>query len=90
MKIAVAGGTGVAGRPTVEALRALGHEPVVIARSTGVDLVSGTGLADALVRVPGAAGRAMATGAALPDEPGQRGTQTFAAWLGEQQARGTL
>jgi uncharacterized protein YbjT (DUF2867 family) len=48
MKIAVAGGTGVAGRPTVDALRALGHEPVVIARSAGVDLVSGKGLAEAL------------------------------------------
>jgi uncharacterized protein YbjT (DUF2867 family) len=48
MKIAVAGGTGVAGQPTVDALRALGHEPVVIARSAGVDLVSGHGLAEAL------------------------------------------
>lgn len=48
MKIAVAGGTGVAGRATVEALRALGHEPVVIARSAGIDLVSGKGLADGL------------------------------------------
>jgi uncharacterized protein YbjT (DUF2867 family) len=49
MKIAVAGGTGVAGRATVEALRALGHEPVVVARSAGIDLVSGKGLADGLV-----------------------------------------
>jgi RNA polymerase sigma-70 factor (ECF subfamily) len=49
MKIAVAGGTGVAGRATVEALRALGHEPVVLARSAGIDLVSGTGLAEGLV-----------------------------------------
>lgn len=48
MKIAVAGGTGVAGRPTVEALRALGHEPVVVARSAGIDLVSGKGLAEGL------------------------------------------
>ena len=48
MKIAVAGGTGVAGRPTVEALRALGHEPVVLARSTGVDLLSGQGLLESL------------------------------------------
>lgn len=49
MKIAVAGGTGVAGRATVEALRALGHEPVVLARSAGIDLVSGKGLAEGLV-----------------------------------------
>ena len=48
MKIAVAGGTGVAGRATVAALRAAGHEPVVLARSTGADLVSGAGLAEGL------------------------------------------
>ena len=42
------------------------------------------------VRVPGATGKAMATGAGLPDRPGLRGTQTFADWLTEQRARGTL
>ena len=47
-RIAVAGGTGVVGRHVVEALARAGCEPVVLARSTGVDLVSGTGLADAL------------------------------------------
>jgi uncharacterized protein YbjT (DUF2867 family) len=40
MKVAVAGGTGVVGRWTVSALRQVGNEPVVLARSTGVDLVS--------------------------------------------------
>lgn len=48
MKIAVAGGTGVAGRQVVEVLRARGHEPVVLARGEGVDLVSGAGLDRAL------------------------------------------
>jgi uncharacterized protein YbjT (DUF2867 family) len=48
MKVAVAGGTGVVGRWTVSALRQAGNEPVVLARSTGVDLVSGDGLAGAL------------------------------------------
>ena len=48
MKIAVAGGTGVAGRWTVDALRAGGHEAIVIARSAGVDLVTGEGLEVAL------------------------------------------
>jgi uncharacterized protein YbjT (DUF2867 family) len=48
MRIAVVGGTGVAGRPTVEALRAAGHEPAVVARSSGVDLLSGEGLDAAL------------------------------------------
>jgi uncharacterized protein YbjT (DUF2867 family) len=42
------------------------------------------------VRLPGAAGKAMAAGGTLPDRPGQRGTQAFAAWIGEQQASGTL
>jgi uncharacterized protein YbjT (DUF2867 family) len=51
MKIAVAGGTGVAGRWTVEALRADGHEVIVIARSAGVDLVTGDGLDAALAGV---------------------------------------
>lgn len=33
------------------------------------------------VRLPGAAGRAMATGGLLPVEPGSVGKQTFAEWL---------
>jgi uncharacterized protein YbjT (DUF2867 family) len=48
MRIAVAGGTGVVGRYVVETARAAGHEPVVISRSGGVDLFTGTGLAGAL------------------------------------------
>jgi len=48
MRIAVAGGTGVVGRYVVEAAQAAGHETVVISRSAGVDLVTGSGLADAL------------------------------------------
>ena len=48
MKIAVAGGTGVVGAYTVAAARAAGHETVALARSSGVDITSGTGLAAAL------------------------------------------
>jgi len=51
MKIAVAGGTGAVGRHVVNAVRAAGHEPVVLSRSTGVDVISGDGLAVALVDV---------------------------------------
>jgi uncharacterized protein YbjT (DUF2867 family) len=51
MKIAVAGGTGVAGRWTVDALRAGGHEAIVIARSAGTDLVTGEGVEAALAGV---------------------------------------
>lgn len=48
MRVAVAGGTGVVGRPTVAALDAAGHETVVLSRSRGVDVLAGTGLAAAL------------------------------------------
>ena len=46
--IAVAGGTGVLGRQVVDAVRRRGLTSVVIARSAGIDLVSGDGLDDAL------------------------------------------
>lgn len=48
MRIAVAGGTGVVGRHVVDQLRTSGHQPVTLARSAGVDLVSGRGLDEAL------------------------------------------
>lgn len=51
MKIAIAGGTGVVGRPTVDAVRNAGHEAVVLSRSQGVDLVTRKGLDAALVGV---------------------------------------
>jgi uncharacterized protein YbjT (DUF2867 family) len=44
MRIAVAGGTGVAGRPTVAALPRAGHDVLVLSRARGVDVSSGTGL----------------------------------------------
>lgn len=51
MRVAVAGGTGWSGRRVVAALRSRRLEPVVLARSTGVDLVSGRGLDGCLDRV---------------------------------------
>lgn len=51
MRIAVAGGTGTVGRHVVDIVRARGHEPVVLTRSAGVDLVTGDGLAGALAGV---------------------------------------
>ena len=47
-RVAVAGGTGTVGRHVVRALAARGAEPVVLARSTGVDLLTGRGLDAAL------------------------------------------
>ena len=47
-KIAVTGATGRLGRPLVDILEEQGHEVVPIARSMGVDVISGQGLAEAL------------------------------------------
>jgi uncharacterized protein YbjT (DUF2867 family) len=51
MRIAVAGGTGVVGRHVVDAVAAAGHGPVIVARSHGVDLLTGSGLDAALAGV---------------------------------------
>lgn len=48
MRVAVVGGTGVVGRHLTEVLRESGHEPLVLARSTGVDITTGIGLDRAL------------------------------------------
>ncbi|MFC4534640.1 SDR family oxidoreductase [Sphaerisporangium dianthi] len=48
MKIAVIGGTGLIGSRVVKILNARGHAAVAHATSTGVDLLSGRGLAEAL------------------------------------------
>ena len=42
--IAIAGGTGMVGRRVVESVRRYGADPIVMARSTGVDLTTGAGL----------------------------------------------
>jgi uncharacterized protein YbjT (DUF2867 family) len=47
-KIAVTGATGRVGAPLVEVLQQRGHDVVPIARSTGVDVISGEGLDEAL------------------------------------------
>jgi uncharacterized protein YbjT (DUF2867 family) len=50
-RIAVAGATGRVGRHTVEVLEEAGHEVVPMSRSTGVDVVTGEGLSEALAGV---------------------------------------
>jgi uncharacterized protein YbjT (DUF2867 family) len=50
-RIAVAGATGRVGRQTVEVLEAAGHDVVPMSRSTGVDVVTGEGLSEALAGV---------------------------------------
>ena len=44
MKVAVAGGTGLVGSRVVDALHEAGDEVVVLTRSAGVDLVTGSDL----------------------------------------------
>ncbi|MFD7533515.1 SDR family oxidoreductase [Streptomyces sp. NPDC059849] len=48
MKVAVIGGTGLIGSQVVKKLNAAGHEAVPHAQSTGVDVISGQGLDEAV------------------------------------------
>ena len=48
MKIVIIGGTGLIGRALVVLLRAEGHEVVAASPSTGIDVLTGAGLAQAL------------------------------------------
>src|SRR6266511_2285512 len=50
-KIAVAGATGRVGHHAVDVLEGRGHDVVAISRSSGVDVVTGEGLAEALAGV---------------------------------------
>lgn len=50
-KIAIAGATGRVGRHVVDVLKAGGHDVVAMSRSSGVDVVTGRGLAEALAGV---------------------------------------
>jgi uncharacterized protein YbjT (DUF2867 family) len=50
-KIAVAGATGRVGRHVVDVLDAGGHDVVAMSPSSGVDVITGDGLADALAGV---------------------------------------
>ncbi|WP_306333115.1 SDR family oxidoreductase [Streptomyces sp. KL118A] len=50
-KFAVAGATGRLGRHVVDVLTERGHQVVPMSRTTGVDVITGEGLADALVGV---------------------------------------
>lgn len=71
MKIAVAGATGRLGRHVSEVLGERGHEVVPIARAVGVDLITGTGLGEALT------GAEVIVDAATGPSPEQREATDF-------------
>ena len=48
MKLTIVGASGLIGTKVVDLLTAAGHEVVAASRSTGVDVLTGEGLADAL------------------------------------------
>src|SRR6478752_1398378 len=48
MKIVVIGGTGLIGSKVVEKLKQRGHDALAAAPNTGVDIITGKGLAEAL------------------------------------------
>src|SRR3954464_10409417 len=70
-KIAVTGATGRVGSHLVEILEQRGHDVIPIARSTGVDVVSGRGLAEPL------AGAEIIIDAATGPSPGQQEATAF-------------
>jgi uncharacterized protein YbjT (DUF2867 family) len=73
-KIAVAGATGRVGRHTVEVLEAAGHHVVPMSRATGVDVVTGEGLREALAGV-----EAIVDAASWPTNEQEPATQFFLA-----------
>jgi uncharacterized protein YbjT (DUF2867 family) len=70
-KIAVAGATGRVGRHIVDVLEAQGHEVAAIARSRGVDVVTGAGLDEAL------SGAEVVIDAATGPSPDERAATEF-------------
>jgi uncharacterized protein YbjT (DUF2867 family) len=83
MKIAVAGATGRVGRHTAKVLAERGHEVVPIARSAGVDVITGDGLAAALDGVAGIIDAA--TGPSAEQQPA---TEFFTTAAGNLQQAG--
>ena len=71
-KIAVAGATGRVGRHVVDILAAAGHEVAEISRSRGADVITGEGLAEALVGV-----EAIVDAATGPSPEEQAATEFF-------------
>ena len=81
-KIAVAGATGRVGRHVVDVLEEPGHDVVPMSRSTGVDVITGEGLDEAL------AGVEVIIDAATGPSPDQEAATEFFATAAAQPAGG--
>jgi uncharacterized protein YbjT (DUF2867 family) len=84
MKIAVAGATGRVGRHLVDVLRERGHEVVPMSRASGVDVVTGKGLAEALTGV-----EVVIDAASSPSPDQQAATEFFTTATRNLQAAGS-
>ena len=73
-RMAVAGATGRVGRHIVDVLKERGHDVVPIARSLGIDVVTGEGLAEALAGV-----ETLVDAASFPSPEQQAATEFFVA-----------
>jgi uncharacterized protein YbjT (DUF2867 family) len=82
-RIAVVGATGRVGHHVVDVLEADGHEVVAIARSRGVDVITGAGLDDALAGV-----EVIVDAATGPSPDEQAATEFFATSARNLQAAG--
>jgi uncharacterized protein YbjT (DUF2867 family) len=90
MKIVVIGGSGLIGRKLVERLRRRGHEVVAASPASGVDTLTGRGLAEALagaqVVVEDAHARSFGAeldaGTLIPGDHPRMGSTRFEGWLG--------
>jgi uncharacterized protein YbjT (DUF2867 family) len=82
-RIAVAGASGRVGHHIVDVLRERGHEPVPMSRRSGVDVVSGRGLDEALRGV-----RTVIDAATGPSPDEQEATAFFTASASNLQAAG--
>jgi uncharacterized protein YbjT (DUF2867 family) len=83
MKIAVAGATGRVGRHVVDVATERGHEVVKIARATGVDVITGEGLDDALDGVD-----VLVDAATWPTSDQEQATEFFVTAVRNLQAAG--
>jgi uncharacterized protein YbjT (DUF2867 family) len=83
MRIAVAGATGRVGRHVVDVLTEQGHDVVPMSRATGVDVISGEGLEQALVGV-----EAIVDTATSPSPDEQEATEFFTTSSRNQQELG--